>query len=63
MEAIPSKTLTGSSVKLNLRPNKTYRIPATRDRNAAVRKGLSKGTYTTVPTWRVKSTWKVISCY
>lgn len=37
------KTLIGSSVKLNLKPNKTYGIPATRDRNAAVLKGLSKG--------------------
>ena len=57
------KTLTGSSVKLNLKSNKTHRIPATWDRNAAVLKGLSKGPYTFFPTWRVKSTWKVSSCY
>lgn len=57
------KTLTGSSVKLNLKPNKTYRITVTWDRNAAILKGLSKGSYTAFPTWRVKSTWKVSNYY
>ena len=57
------KTLTDSSIKLNLKPNKTYRITVTWDRNAAVLKGLSKGSYTAFPTWRVKSTWKVSNYY
>lgn len=57
------KSLTGGSIKLNLKPNKTYNITITWDSTAATLKCLSKGNYTTYPTWRVKSTYKVSSYY
>ena len=57
------KSLTGSSIKLNLKPNKTYKITITWDHQAAIFKEIDKGNYTSYPTWRVKSTWKVSSCY
>ena len=56
-----SKTLTGSSIKLNLKPNKTYKITISWDSQAALFKSLDKGNYTSYPTWRVKSTYKVSS--
>jgi hypothetical protein len=58
-----SKRLTGSSIKLNLKPNKTYTITITWDSQAAFFKTLDKGNYTSYPTWKVKSTWKVSDCY
>ena len=58
-----SKSLTGSSIKLNLKPNKTYKITITWDSQAAIFKTLDKGNYTSYPTWRVKSTWKVSNYY
>lgn len=57
------KSLTGGSVKLNLKPNKTYKITVTWDSQAELFKTLNKGNYTTLPTWRVKSTWKVSNYY
>lgn len=57
------KTLTGSSIKLKLKPNKTYKITITWDSQAALFKTLDKGDYTKYPTWRVKSTWKVSNYY
>ena len=58
-----SKSLRGSSIKLNLKPNKTYKITITWDSQAAIFKTLDKGNYTSYPTWRVKSTWKVSNYY
>lgn len=57
------KSLTGSSIKLNLKPNKTYKITVTWDSQAAIFKALDKGSYSIYPTWQVKSTYKVSSCY
>ncbi len=58
-----SKTLTDGSIKLNLKPNKTYKITISWDSQAATFKSISKGNYTSYPTWRVKSTWKVSNYY
>lgn len=58
-----TKSLRGSSIKLNLKPNKTYKITVTWDSQAAIIKTLDKGNYTSYPTWRVKSTWKVSNYY
>ena len=58
-----SKTLTGGSIKLNLKPNKTYKITVSWDSQAAIFKALDKGNYSSYPTWKVKSTWKVSSYY
>lgn len=57
------KSLTDGSIKLNLKPNKTYTITVSWDTTAATLKEIDKGNYTTYPTWRVKSTWKVSSYY
>lgn len=57
------KSLTGSSIKLELKPNKTYKITVTWDTQAEFFKELDKGNYTSFPTWRVKSTWKVSNYY
>ncbi len=57
------KTLSGSSVKLNLKPNKTYKITVSWDHQAEIFKELDKGNYTRFPTWKVKSTWKVSSYF
>lgn len=58
-----NKTLTGSSIKLNLKPNKTYKITVKWDSQAEIFKTLNKGNYKSYPSWRVKSTWKVASYY
>lgn len=58
-----SRSLTGSSIKLNLKPNKVYKITITWDSRAEFFKTLDKGNYTSYPTWRVKSTWKVSNYY
>lgn len=50
------KTLNGGSVKLKLKPNKTYTVTVTWDSGAASFVRLSKGEYTTYPTWEVGST-------
>lgn len=55
-------TLKGSSVKIKLKPNKTYNITVTWDSDAEFFKEVDKGNYTTYPSWKVKSTWKVSSC-
>lgn len=57
------KTLSGSSCKVNLKPNKTYKITVTWDGTANTIDSVSKGNFTTYPTWKVKSTYKVSSCY
>lgn len=56
-----TKTLTGSSIKLSLKANKTYKITITWDSTAAIFKELDKGSYTTYPTWSVKSTSRIKS--
>ncbi len=58
-----TETLTGSSIKLKLKANKTYKITITWDSQAATLKEVSKGNYTTYPTWRVSKTNKVSSYY
>lgn len=57
------KSLTGSSIKLNLKPNKTYIITITWDTQAEFFRELNSGNYTSFPTWYVKSTWKVSKLY
>lgn len=56
-------TLKGSSVKINLKPNKTYKITVTWDSQADIFDSLDHGNFTKLPTWKVKSTYKVSSCY
>lgn len=58
-----SKSLTGSSVELKLKPNKTYNITITWDSQAEFFKTFDKGNYTSYPSWKVKSTWKVSNYY
>lgn len=60
-----SKTLSDGSLKLNLKPNKTYRITVTyQDINDATRALNYKNfRWSTYPSWRVSSTWKVSSYY
>jgi len=55
--------LDGGSVKLKLKPNKTYRITVTWDSSETNHRIFDKGRFTSLPTWYVKSTWKVSSCY
>lgn len=56
-------TLRNGSVKLKLKPNKTYKISVSWDHTAATLTSLSKGNYTSYPSWRVSGTWKVSSYY
>ena len=58
-----SKNLTGSSLKINLKRDKTYIITVTWDYKSDTIDSLSKGSFSTYPTWEVKSTHKVSSCY
>ncbi len=55
--------LSGSSVKINLKPNKTYKITVTWNSSADTIDSVAKGSFTKLPTWKVKSTYKVSSCY
>ncbi len=55
-------TLKGSSLKINLKPNKTYKITVSWSSNNTFTE-LDKGTFTTLPSWRVKSTNKVSNYY
>lgn len=57
------KNLSGSSVKINLKPNKTYKITVSWDYASNTITQLDKGSFKSYPTWRVKSTYKVSSCY
>ncbi len=56
-------TLSGSSVKIKLKPNKTYKITVTWDSMDETFTTLDKGAYTKYPTWKVKSTHKVSKYY
>lgn len=58
-----NKKLTGGSLKLNLKPNKTYQITVSWDGTADKIDALSKGSFSTYPTWKVKSTYKVSNYY
>ena len=61
--SVVKKTLSGGSVKLKLKPDKTYRVTVSWDSGAAGFVRLRKGNYTTYPAWEVGSTWKVSECY
>lgn len=56
------KNWNDSSIKLNLKPNKTYKITVSWDTTANNIK-YSFNSFSTYPTWKVKSTYKVSSCY
>lgn len=60
-----NKTMSGSSLKLNLKPNKTYRITVTYDFNRTwlTYCNLSNAKMTSNPCWRVKSSYKVSNYY
>ena len=51
-------TLSGASKKINLKPNKTYKITVEWDSISNLNNVFVK-----YPTWRVGSTWKVSKCY
>lgn len=57
------RTLSGSSVKIPLKPDKTYQITVTW--NSLIGMGIeaAKGDFTRLPSWKVSSTWKVSSYY
>ena len=56
-------TLKDGSEKIKLKPNKTYKITVTWDSMEDMFDSIDKGSFTRLPTWRVKSTYKVSSCY
>ncbi|MBQ7387129.1 MAG: hypothetical protein IJW03_03070 [Clostridia bacterium] len=56
------KTLKGSSLKINLKPNKTYKITVTWDTSANNYRVWGKGSIYKYPTWMVSKTYKVSSC-
>lgn len=56
-------TLKDGSKKINLKPNKTYKITVTWDSQADIFDSLDHGNFSKLPTWRVSSTYKVSSCY
>lgn len=60
-----SKTLSGGSVKINLKPNKTYKITVTYNWSVDTLTMLShpNSRWTKYPSWRVSGTWKVSSYY
>ena len=53
------KTLDGSSVKIGLKGNKTYEITVSWDDTKDMIASLDKGSFTSLPSWWVKSTHKV----
>lgn len=57
------KRLTGGSVKIKLKSNRTYKVTVSWDSGAAAFKVLDKGNYTEYPSWQVGSTWKVSEYY
>ena len=60
-----NKRLNGSSIKLNLKPNKTYKITVSENWISSTFFGMKyrNARWTSYPRWNVKSTWKVSSCY
>ena len=60
-----TKQFNGSSVKLTLKPNKTYKITVSYDswqENFIMMKRVNSR-WTAYPTWRVSSSWKVSNYY
>ncbi len=57
-----TKNFDGSSIKLDLKRNKTYKITVSWDDQATFFKTVGKGSFVSCPTWKVKSTHKVSSC-
>lgn len=55
--------LTGGSVKINLKPNKTYHITVSWNHNIDTVDSMKNGSFSYLPTWSVKSTNKVTSYY
>ncbi len=49
------KTLKGSSIKLNLKPDKTYIVTVSWNSVIETINAIDKGTFKTYPSWRVKS--------
>ena len=60
-----NKTLSSGSIKLNLKPNKTYNITLRYDStpDTFLRMEHRNFKWTRYPSWRVSSTWKCTSCY
>lgn len=60
-----TKYLSGSSVKINLKPDKTYTITISYDFNNDTFEAVSHKNFRwqTYPSWQVSSTWKVSSYY
>lgn len=56
-------TLKDGSEKIKLKSNKTYKITVTWDSTIDMIDSMDKGSFTKLPTWKVKSTHKVTSCY
>ena len=57
------KTLSGSSVKIPLKPDKTYKITVTWNSMIGMGIEVAKGDFTKLPTWKVSSTYKVSNYY
>ena len=60
-----SKTWSDGSIKLNLKPNKTYKITISYDSYQDIFRGIDYRNFrwTKYPNWRVSSTWKVSNYY
>lgn len=60
-----SKTWKDGSIKLTLKPNKTYQITISYDSYQDIFRGIDYRNFrwTRYPSWRVSSTWKVSSYY
>lgn len=60
-----SKTMKGSSIKLNLKPNKTYRVTVSYDGTQDTFRQLNYRDFrwNNYPSWKVSGTWKVSSCH
>ena len=58
-----SAKLTGSSVKINLKPDKTYYITVTWNGMDDTFDSIQYGNFSKLPTWKVKSTYKVSNYY
>jgi len=56
-------TLSGKTVKVKLKPNKTYKVTVTWSDMIASGVQAYYGNYVKLPTWKVDSTWKVSNYY
>lgn len=57
------KTLSGGSVKIPLKPDKTYKITVTWNSMIGMGIEVAKGDFVRLPSWKVSSTYKVSSYY